>query len=185
MRKTTALELTGRVFGRLIVLRRTNNDVEQRKSRWLCQCECGNEIIVIGTSLTSYHTMSCGCLQKESCQLPKTEASFNLYYGRYVTSTNKTDRRFDLSKDQFRKITSSDCYYCGRGPTEISSKAHQQCNGAYKANGIDRIDNAKGYTIDNCVPCCTPCNIAKATRTSKEFKEWSVRLYNNFGSKKD
>lgn len=32
---------------------------------WKCQCDCGNEIIVRPDSLTSGHTKSCGCLQKE------------------------------------------------------------------------------------------------------------------------
>jgi len=33
---------------------------------WHCQCECGNEIDVISSSLTSGNTQSCGCLKKEN-----------------------------------------------------------------------------------------------------------------------
>jgi len=39
-----------------------NND---KHSYWLCKCKCGNEIIVVGTSLTRGYTKSCGCLRKE------------------------------------------------------------------------------------------------------------------------
>lgn len=36
-------------------------------------------------------------------------------------------------------------------------------------NGIDRLDNSKGYTIDNSVACCSKCNIAKGTDTKEEY----------------
>lgn len=34
------------------------------KSKWLCKCECGNEVIVYGGHLSNGHTKSCGCLPK-------------------------------------------------------------------------------------------------------------------------
>ena len=38
--------------------------------------------------------------------------------------------------------------------------------------------------IDNCVPCCKICNIAKRNMTLEEFDEWIKRLYNHrFGEK--
>ena len=33
--------------------------------RWLCRCECKEEIIIHAYNLTSGHTKSCGCLQRE------------------------------------------------------------------------------------------------------------------------
>lgn len=29
-----------------------------------------------------------------------------------------------------------------------------------------------GYLIENCVPCCVQCNLAKGSNTEDEFKEW-------------
>ena len=54
-----ALELTGKVFGHLTVVKRIEN--KGMKSQWLCLCDCGNECNVLGTSLTIGNTMSCGC----------------------------------------------------------------------------------------------------------------------------
>lgn len=63
---------------------------------------------------------------------------------------------FNLSLDDVIKLIDSECYYCG----DLNSK------------GIDRIDNTKGYTKDNCVSCCKFCNIMKNTYTVKEvFKK--------------
>lgn len=49
---------------------------------------------------------------------------------------------------------------------------------AYINNGIDRIDNNKGYTIDNVVPCCKMCNQAKNDYTLQEFQDWVEKIYN-------
>lgn len=38
----------------------------QRKSKWLCQCECGNKFVAMGSNLRKDgHTTSCGCVKKE------------------------------------------------------------------------------------------------------------------------
>ncbi|MEK0337174.1 MAG: hypothetical protein QQN41_07060, partial [Nitrosopumilus sp.] len=37
----------------------------QRQSRWLCKCDCGKEIIILGYNLKNGTTKSCGCLRKE------------------------------------------------------------------------------------------------------------------------
>lgn len=36
------------------------------KSRWACRCDCGAVVIVLGSSLTSGNTESCGCINAES-----------------------------------------------------------------------------------------------------------------------
>lgn len=53
-------EMEGKVFGRLTVLKRN-----QKGNKWICKCECGNEIEVDTNHLNSGHTRSCGCLLKD------------------------------------------------------------------------------------------------------------------------
>lgn len=48
-------------------------------------------------------------------------------------------------------------------------------------NGIDRVDNTKGYSIDNCVAACRRCNVAKADMTPDQFREWVLRVAAHFG----
>lgn len=50
----------------------------------------------------------------------------------------------DLSKDDLRIVKESDCSYCG-----------------FPATGFDRVDNSKGHSKDNVVPCCKECNVAR------------------------
>ena len=57
-------DLTGMKFGRLTVIERTENS-ESGKTRWLCRCDCGKEIVVCGCNLKNNHTQSCGCIHHE------------------------------------------------------------------------------------------------------------------------
>jgi hypothetical protein len=56
------LELAGQRFGRLLVIALARVD---RFSYWLCQCDCGNEVVVRRGDLSNGHTRSCGCLSRE------------------------------------------------------------------------------------------------------------------------
>lgn len=57
-------DLTGKTFARLFVISRGEND-HKGLPRWLCSCVCGNEILVLGQSLKSGNTKSCGCYHKD------------------------------------------------------------------------------------------------------------------------
>jgi hypothetical protein len=53
-------DITGQRFGRLLVIKPLGIN-KHGVYEWLCKCDCGKEIIVIGTSLRSGNTRSCGC----------------------------------------------------------------------------------------------------------------------------
>lgn len=54
--------LVGQKFGKLTVVEMLEERNEHGKIIYKCQCDCGNEVNVLGNSLTTCHTMSCGCL---------------------------------------------------------------------------------------------------------------------------
>ena len=59
------IDLTGQKFNRLTVLERVEND-KNGCVRWLCRCDCGNEVAVSASNLKNGHTQSCGCLNHEN-----------------------------------------------------------------------------------------------------------------------
>ena len=61
----------GNKYGRLTILKRAKNTSDGR-AQWLCECECGNKIIVKGSSLRNGATKSCGCYQKEQTSKTNT-----------------------------------------------------------------------------------------------------------------
>jgi len=58
------IDLTKQKFGRLTVVKRIDND-KWGHVRWLCECCCGKEIIVMSFSLKSKKIKSCGCFIQE------------------------------------------------------------------------------------------------------------------------
>ena len=58
-------DLTGKRFGKLTVIREDPERSNQGNVKWICRCDCGNTVSVIGTSLTRGNTKSCGCLRSE------------------------------------------------------------------------------------------------------------------------
>lgn len=57
-------DLTGKRFGRLTAIERAGT-TKDRHATWLCKCDCGNVVIVCSRDMTTGHTKSCGCLNRE------------------------------------------------------------------------------------------------------------------------
>ena len=82
--------LINKKFGRLLVIER-DLSVEighGKESRWICKCDCGNTISVLGKSLTSGKTQSCGCLRKEKTIQKNTLDLSNKRYGKVIALKN-------------------------------------------------------------------------------------------------
>ena len=171
------IDKTGKRFGRLIVIERSGSD-KWGNSMWLCRCDCGTEKVIRGEKLNSGQTKSCGCLMRELIgrKLPFGLANMRARIRAYKKRAKAGRLKYDLTEEQFAKMTQKDCYYCGAKPNNISKDP--KSNGEYIYNGIDRIDNTKGYTIDNIIPCCWACNQAKSNKSLSEFKNWIVNVYN-------
>jgi len=88
----------------------------------------------------------------------KSEAFKNKYvvWNHYVKGAKKRNIDFILPKTKFYELIVEKCYYCDyKVDNEI--------------NGIDRIDNNKGYMEENVVTCCQFCNVAKSSQHPQEF----------------
>lgn len=70
-------------------------------------------------------------------------------YEDYMDRAENKQLEFLLTKDDYFKITHEPCYLCGKPYSNLN------------LNGIDRINNKKGYTLNNCKGCCYDCNIMK------------------------
>ncbi len=132
------INLIGQKFGRLIVIRRADND-KQGKSRWLCLCDCGKEKIIRGNNLKSGNTKSCGCLKiKHGHRKTKTYRSWASMIQRCTNPKNKRYRD-----------------YGGRGITVCKrwmkfENFLADMGEVPEGYQIDRINNNKGYCRSNC-----------------------------------
>lgn len=177
-------DLTNRVFERLSVLKfleYVQDSKGRRHDLWLCLCSCGKERPVKGNLLVTNQTTSCGCKLKENYikfgKISKVKnakpygiASFNLLFASYKQRSRSKNIDFELNEEQFRKLTSNNCYYCNRKPSNKFNIKH--INGDYYYNGIDRKDNNIGYILNNCLSCCEICNKAKRDLPYEDYVLW-------------
>jgi 5-methylcytosine-specific restriction endonuclease McrA len=183
------IDLTNQKFGKLIALKQVPKPDGLKKfsgSFWLCKCDCGNEKIVVAFSLKRINKKipkSCGCLRKKTSlvRLEYSKATFNILYSAYKNAAKSRNIKFELNKDEFKKITQGNCFYCGIKPEQIIKSKNN--NGNYIYNGIDRVNSSKGYILNNVVACCGKCNKAKSSTSLDEFLKWIDRVYTNMHSK--
>lgn len=169
-------DLTGKKYGRLTVLRRVSN--RGRRVFWLCRCDCGKEKEIASDSLR-HGSRSCGCYMSECIRnrniLPYGVSMMNHKYACYRKEAEKRGVEFRLSFKDFREITSRDCFYCGAKPSNCSRRDYH--NGPFIYQGIDRVDNKKGYFIGNIVPCCKICNHWKVNMSVNDFIDHVEDIY--------
>lgn len=169
------LDLLGQKFGKLTVIEFSHRN--NRHLYWSALCECGKKTIQCTTNLRQGKVISCGCQRNQKSgerlkELPRVKyelgvASFNVLYNQYEHGAKRRNFNWNLDKEQFKILTSGNCWYCDTPPkTEISRRG---VNGNYVYNGIDRLSSKIGYEIDNCVSCCKICNVMKMDTEYKEF----------------
>lgn len=86
-----AIDMTGQQYGRLTVLERAGS-TNAGIAKWLCQCTCGNKIIVQGNHLRNGHTLSCGCIQKEKASQLNVKDITNQKFGK-LTAIKRLDKK--------------------------------------------------------------------------------------------
>lgn len=173
----------------LTVLQKTGKTKYKKPSIvWLCKCDCGTIKEVSAAELAC--CKSCGCLRTKSmatfgernkgrsppCTLPPGESTLRTLYACYKKSAKKRSYLWDIEPKDFRRLIAEPCHYCGSPPSQVCKDRHR-IEGNITYNGIDRVDNTKGYTTENSVPCCYICNRAKDTMTKETFANWIRRVY--------
>lgn len=122
-------DLSGKVFGRLLVLSLSRTD---KIAYWDCQCECGNKKVVAGVKLTRGDTRSCGCLHKEVTSLNSRKDLTGNVFGRLtVLGYHHTDK----------KVAYWSCL-CSCG-NEVVVRGSSLRNGMTKSCGCYRTDATK------------------------------------------
>lgn len=173
-------DLTGSKFYKLTVVSWTGITTPNSGAIWFRKCDYGNSTNVRGSSLTSGNTMGCGC-----ANLTYEGNLGGLYnaFAQYKTNAKKRNLTFDLSFEEFRSLLDSPCYYCGLNPSHKWPSVSRLNPSFYTGSGVDRRISSVGYYIDNCVSCCTQCNIAKKNYSEDEFISWVHRVSKYLGQK--
>jgi len=143
------IDMTGQRFGRLVVIERAEN--KGHETAWLCRCDCGKKAIVIGRNLRRKNgTKSCGCLSVETL------------VGRNTTHKGTGTRLYIIWRGMKARCYNPKAHeyenYGGRGIKVCAEWLHNfgsfqkwaLAHGYQDDLTLDRIDNDKGYSPDNC-----------------------------------
>lgn len=122
----------------------------------------GLSFIKIIEHILTYNKIICKRLYPEYF-----ENHCNILYNGYKHGAINRKLDFNITKEEFDKIISNNCYICGKQNTKIHK------------NGIDRFDNNKGYTIENCRPCCGTCNFIKQKNSYKDIIDKFIKIAKN------
>lgn len=184
-------DLTNHRYGHLLVLSFDGFKSKKEGKRepfWLTKCNCGKFKSIRQSCLRQGVTKSCGCLLNnfrknklpaittKRNSLPPGIAMFNNLYSNYkYRAENVLGIPFELTTDEFKELTSQNCFYCGCSPL-LKFKKKKNHNGFYPYNGVDRIINELGYIGENVVTCCEICNKAKRDMGFDDFVKWIKRI---------
>lgn len=175
------LELTGKKFGRLTVVKL--HSIFKCKSFWECICDCGIIKIIRGTKLKSQEIKSCGCLSRE---VHSELATIHGLHGTRIYRIHKgmMQRCYYKNKPDYHNYGGRGIEVC-KDWKDVSKFSKWAFSNGYKENlTIDRIDSNKNYTPENCQWITLGENSSKK-RTTKylthegktlNLKQWSLEL---------
>ncbi len=186
-RNSLANDLTGKRFGRLVVINFVNID-HTGKSKWHCKCDCGKEKIIQRSGLISGNSSSCGCFQKENAR-KQQRARMKMFgdmpftfFTRIKTLAKRRNKEFSISiKDIYQQYIKQDkkCYFTGI-PIGFLDDASQTTGRDNNTASLDRIDSEKGYIIGNICFVHKDINFMKHELSSESFIKYSKLIANNF-----
>lgn len=136
-------------------------------------CSCGEQKVVRKNHVDTGKIRSCGCLLSESSRYARLsvrvygKTSQGTAWAKFLQTAKRRGKENILSRAQWLDLTQKPCAYCGVPPSH-RVKAMSGI-GDFICNGIDRVDNAQGYTPENSVPCCYKCNSFKSAFGLEEF----------------
>lgn len=169
-----AKDRVGQRYGRLVVI---SVERKGRRTYATCLCDCGNSFYSRVDALQSGSTVSCGCFMRENAaQLNKSHGMsdtkiYKIWDGIVQRCTNPNHSSYPEYKDrgmcdEWRYSFENFYRDMGEPPPKTS---------------IDRIDNNKGYSKENCRWVCAS---VQGKNTSKKCKDTAISKYKGVGKDK-
>jgi hypothetical protein len=177
-----AEDLTGVRFGTRVVISRAGSN--SNGTTWNTKCErCHTEKVTPRSIIV--HKIPCRCTGNNKAGRPRKlsdeQIVLSSLFSTYRGSAIDKHLVWELSRETFWELVKENCHYCEQPPNLRT----WNCGGWQRrgltaidvfANGIDRKDNTKGYSLDNVVSCCKLCQYAKRDLPYEVFISYLKRI---------
>ena len=159
----------GERYGRLTIIREVEpaGSSHKRVRRFLCRCDCGNEIICRLPNLKSGTTKSCGCYRKfvssnrRDCHHLQNTRIYRIWCGMKRRCYNKHNEHFD-------RYGGRGIIVCDEWKTDFMNFYDWAMSNGYDDKlSIDRINNEGNYEPSNCRWANQKQQIVNSTATIK------------------
>ena len=171
--KTRLVDLSGRRFGRLIVLERAES--KNGSTYWKCICDCGTEKEICASHLSSGKIVSCGCLSVERfSKINKTHGMSNTRI--YNIWCGMKTRCYDKNCESYKNYGDRGITICREWLDDFMNFYNWAMDNGYSDDlSIDRINVNGNYEPDNC---------RWSTRKEQSCNTRSTKLFNHNGKAK-
>jgi hypothetical protein len=112
-----------------------------------------------------YDNICKDCATIDQKEYESTIKKYNARLKSCMYNAKERNHNWDLMNEEAIAFFKQNCYYCGK---ESSTNKDM--------NGIDRVDNKQGYSLENCVTCCGMCNYMKGTFIKEEFIQKCIKI---------
>lgn len=177
------LDLSGQRFGRLTAIEMVGPD-RYKQIVWRCLCDCGNEAFVSASRLYRGVVRSCGCLRRDTTRINKTIHGhrYERLYGIWKRMNNRCHLESDSAYNNYGGRGISVCDDWRNSYDDFRDWSYE--NGYADDLSIDRIDNSRGYSPENCrwADSFTQANNTRRSRyityggITHSISEWSRLL---------
>jgi len=176
---------SGKKYGHLTLLYFVRGNGAGKGATWMALCDCGNKKEVDGRAVKKGQVKTCGkceywrgLISYKGERGVSIKAAERVLFSSYTAGAYKRGLPFELDLPQFIDLIHKNCVYCGVEPRQKVKDSK------LKYNGIDRLENDKGYTLENSRSCCGTCNRMKSSSNYIEFLEHVYKIANHIESQR-
>lgn len=143
--------IIGQRFNRLVVIEYAGLS-NQNQAKWLCRCDCNNEVSVEAGSLKTGNTQSCGCLNRELIRSRKSRLTHGMRNSlEYSTWCSIKRRCYNPNQENYERYGGKGIRMCARWLNSFENFYEDMGPKPTHNHTIERKDSSKDYSPDNCI----------------------------------
>lgn len=176
--KYNFVDLTGKIFGFLTVVKRLPEKTKYRGVLWECRCTCGEIVNLPSNSLTSGNNITCRSAKcRKNWHNPRVGEITLSHINSIRQNAIKRNLSFSVTPQYLWELFLAQKRKCVLSGMELSFASSATTRTSDTTASLDRIDNFKGYDVGNVRWIHKVINKMRSNCTDDIFIEWCRKCY--------